>query len=536
LPYNVLVDPWIPMMNADGERKWFGLKDVLTGGVSGWTISHNGPDLTWGTYELCFALVQKHMQPADEQEWKRRFDSPLTPEEYDGVFLPHLDDYNVDGEGKRFLQDEEMRKNKEEPALILEMVKSYQRTVRCLYGKQNLDNMSEENKHICVLCAVPLLYLLQAYTAGGGSGRMSSPRHGKMPTFVHNYDLRKGIWLNVVCELFEQEKQLNEIDEGFASGMFIKTRRIWLHVKRDGSTCDICKHQHNRAVSVVFKIGMKGGEAGKEYFYSQLEKESRWFSPYAITYLQNPIPVKGNAREYHKPQNYLKSRLPIWSYFDEMFAHIKDTGAKVKTEKKYSKALVVQQASVFEDDGIISSQDFSGIIIAGLVLDGDKYADIFFNRYTFSRDKVAWSEFEKQLIDLLFIVKRSWQALEGGVKAFFRVLDDPERKKLGKKDVDKMSRRCSQEASRRFWVWIEDDFWQVLGRVGVGEMASKVWLESHATAWRQELERIYNAVVETTDLQGREMKARVAGRGAFHNKFNKLVEQKKEEVAYELVD
>ena len=198
---NLVNDAWIPAYTVEGARRiraW----EIADAGVE-WVDWGRG-DLDLGCLELLIGLVLIADPPANETDWRARYERPLGARlrERLEALSPH---FELDGTGPRFMQDlepfETERRAKASPADMLFIDSPGARTRR-----NNADVSVRRDRYgdLPLGLAAMALYTLQAWAPSGGAGNRTALRRGGGPlvTLVQpveagSHRLWRLVWANV---------------------------------------------------------------------------------------------------------------------------------------------------------------------------------------------------------------------------------------------------------------------------------------------------------------------------------------------------
>jgi CRISPR system Cascade subunit CasA len=203
-PFNLIRENWLPMRRADGSRTWmapWGIVADLSGNPVV-AIDWPRPDFNGATLEFLIGLLATAFAPKDLDEWLDRWETPPSPEELRAAFERAAFAFDLDGDGPRFMQDQEDL-SRIEPSDIGQLLidQPGEQTLRLnkdLFVKRgNVDFLSRQD-------AAMALYVLQTYAPSGGQGHRTSMRGGGPLTTLVVADPRRGvtnlwhqIWPNV---------------------------------------------------------------------------------------------------------------------------------------------------------------------------------------------------------------------------------------------------------------------------------------------------------------------------------------------------
>jgi len=174
---NLLRDPWIPVMTRNGQRLTIRPSD-LTLGINSDPIVDivwPRPDFRAAQTEFLIGLLTTACQPESNSAWERLWDCPPASDMLDRHFAPFTEAFDIDGTGKRFLQDRDD-------------LGSDFGLVGGLLIEQPGGNTEKNNADLFVKrgrvevigrsTAAIALYTLQSFAPAGGAGHRTSLRGG----------------------------------------------------------------------------------------------------------------------------------------------------------------------------------------------------------------------------------------------------------------------------------------------------------------------------------------------------------------------
>lgn len=176
--YNLLVEPFIPVRLRSGARRWSTIPDLVA------DLSDDGdyavepdwprPDFNIATYELPIGLLTVALAPQSDRNWRARWRKPPTPDELRAAFAPLLPAFNIDGEGPRFMQEQELDGVANPIELLLID------TPGANGQQKNADLLTHRDRYdaLSLPAAAIALYALQAFAPPGGAGIRTSLRGG----------------------------------------------------------------------------------------------------------------------------------------------------------------------------------------------------------------------------------------------------------------------------------------------------------------------------------------------------------------------
>lgn len=194
---HLLHDRWIPVRCRSGKERLiapyeiYGLDDDEPIQVQG-----DRSDFQGSYIQFLIGLIQTVCPPAHDREWRRKFLSPPTFEEFKQYFEEFDPYFDVFGEEVRFMQDPRVQDRESIPIgrLLLEMPGENAE-------KNNTDHFLKRGtvSQICPRCAAIALFTLQTNASFGGAGhRVGLRGGGPMTTLIKGRTLWEQIWLNVL--------------------------------------------------------------------------------------------------------------------------------------------------------------------------------------------------------------------------------------------------------------------------------------------------------------------------------------------------
>ncbi|MDO5614391.1 MAG: type I-E CRISPR-associated protein Cse1/CasA [Paracoccus sp. (in: a-proteobacteria)] len=193
MPLNLIADPWIPVITADGPRTvtpW----EVADSAILG--VDWPRADMNIACLELLIGLVAMADPPVDEDDWLDRW-AP-DPDRLRQRLEPFAPAFNLTGDGPRFMQDFDDLPGAPNPVDMLFIDSAGGQTV-----KNNADLMVWRGRYpeLTPAMAAMALYTFQAFAPAGGAGNRTSMRGGgPMVTLVQPQGgLWSLIWANTPC-------------------------------------------------------------------------------------------------------------------------------------------------------------------------------------------------------------------------------------------------------------------------------------------------------------------------------------------------
>ena len=102
--YNLLREPWLPVVRADGTRTPVRLRDITGPEIR--RVDTGRGDCDIALTELLIGLLAIALDPrVSNVKWIKRWRNPPSPAELDAAFEPFAKAFDFDGAGARFFQD-----------------------------------------------------------------------------------------------------------------------------------------------------------------------------------------------------------------------------------------------------------------------------------------------------------------------------------------------------------------------------------------------------------------------------------------------
>ena len=217
---NLLTYQWIPVLRRNGMTSYIApceLTDQLT---SNPIIAFNSPrpDFNGALAQFLIGLLQTALPNLKAAKWRQwdisQSDAQLpTPSELKRLFSPLEPNFNLFGDGQRFMQDLELTGGESKPIAALLIEQPGQQTL-----EKNADHFIKRGQidQLCPACVATALFTLQINAPSGGAGHRTSMRGGgPLTTLVISRNqenpscLWEMLWLNVLTQTeFEIYTQL----------------------------------------------------------------------------------------------------------------------------------------------------------------------------------------------------------------------------------------------------------------------------------------------------------------------------------------
>lgn len=205
---NLINDPWIPAIRADGSQCLIAPWQIAETDNPVVDLAAPRPDFQGALYQFLIGLLQTTFAPEDSNEWLAFWRHPPEAEQLKGIFAQFSEAFELDNsDGTAFLQDFNLPDGEPKPvaALLIEAPGGKTR-------KDNLDHFVKGGRveQMCPSCAAMALFTLQANAPSGGVGhRVGLRGGGPLTTLVipeTAITLWQKLWANVLTEEGFEEK------------------------------------------------------------------------------------------------------------------------------------------------------------------------------------------------------------------------------------------------------------------------------------------------------------------------------------------
>ena len=184
MTFNLLSDPFLPVVMRSGVQKWLAFPDLVAGAASNSSdedypveLNWPRPDFNMASFEFCVGVISLAFDIHDENDWRSFWRSPPNRDALAEKLAPLAHAFCLNGEGPRFLQDQdyESLQGDETPIELLLIDSPGQNGQR-----KNLDLLTHRDRYDAfgLPAAAMALYTLQAYAPSGGAGNRTSMRGG----------------------------------------------------------------------------------------------------------------------------------------------------------------------------------------------------------------------------------------------------------------------------------------------------------------------------------------------------------------------
>ena len=205
MTFNLLNDPFLPVVMRSGDRKWLAFFDLMPSDEDDYPVEFcwPRPDFNIASFEFCIGVLSLALNIRDEDEWQEGWDSPPSQDELAAKLAPFVHAFDLNGEGPRFLQDHDSLQGAETPIEFLLIDTPGQNGQR-----KNSDLLTHRDRYAALglPAAATALYTLQAYAPSGGAGNRTSMRGGGPLTAlvipaVHDGEPPLSLWRKIYANV-----------------------------------------------------------------------------------------------------------------------------------------------------------------------------------------------------------------------------------------------------------------------------------------------------------------------------------------------
>lgn len=182
MTFNLLSDPFLPVIMRSGAQKWLAFPELVTGAKSNGLnedypveFSWPRPDFNMASFEFCIGVLSLAFDIREEDDWRPFWTNPPNRDALAEKLAPLISAFDLNGEGPCFLQDCESLQGGETPIELLFIDTPGQNGQR-----KNSDLLTHRDRYAALglSAAAMALYTLQAYAPSGGAGNRTSMRGG----------------------------------------------------------------------------------------------------------------------------------------------------------------------------------------------------------------------------------------------------------------------------------------------------------------------------------------------------------------------
>lgn len=194
---NLIQDPWIPIRRKSGAEARIAPWQITERLEDDPVVAVASPraDFDGSLVQFWVGLLQGALAPETPRDWRKRFDTPPTPDELRDAFEPWAPYFDLLGDGPRFLQDLDLEPEVSKEADVEKLL------IDCglSAGKDHFVKGGRVGV-LCRPCAATALLTLMTHAPSGGRGHRTSLRGGgPLSTLVrHESSLWATLWLNVL--------------------------------------------------------------------------------------------------------------------------------------------------------------------------------------------------------------------------------------------------------------------------------------------------------------------------------------------------
>ena len=182
MTFNLLSDPFLPVVMRSGAQRWLAFPELVAGPKSNgldedYPVEFNWPrpDFNMASFEFCIGVISLAFDIREEDDWRPFWTNPPDRDALAEKLAPFVHAFYLNGEGPRFLQDCESLQGGETPIELLLIDTPGQNGQR-----KNSDLLTHRDRYAALglPAAAMTLYTLQAYAPSGGAGNRTSMRGG----------------------------------------------------------------------------------------------------------------------------------------------------------------------------------------------------------------------------------------------------------------------------------------------------------------------------------------------------------------------
>ena len=182
MTFNLLSDPFLPVVMRSGAQRWLAFPELVAGAESNgldedYPVEFNWPrpDFNMASFEFCIGVISLAFDIREEDDWRPFWTNPPDRDALAERLAPFVHAFYLNGEGPRFLQDCESLQGGETPIELLLIDTPGQNGQR-----KNSDLLTHRDRYAALglPAAAMTLYTLQAYAPAGGAGNRTSMRGG----------------------------------------------------------------------------------------------------------------------------------------------------------------------------------------------------------------------------------------------------------------------------------------------------------------------------------------------------------------------
>ena len=126
MTFNLLSDPFLPVVMRSGVQKWLAFPDLVAGAASNSSdedypveLNWPRPDFNMASFEFCVGVISLAFDLRNEDDWRSFWLRPPNRDVLAEKLAPLAHAFCLNGEGPRFLQDYESLQGDESPIELL---------------------------------------------------------------------------------------------------------------------------------------------------------------------------------------------------------------------------------------------------------------------------------------------------------------------------------------------------------------------------------------------------------------------------------
>lgn len=339
---NLLIDDWIPVKKEDTPKQ-ITYKELLCTDYP-YKLSHPRDDMELGALQLLLCLTQSIFMPNNRDELVVNIKTPMNEAKFDQGIKDYIKWFSLDDPKYPFMQDVSVSGKKSTSKQ--EKAKGETTKIQKLFanmpvgpGSATLFNSSKEIEQICPSCAA--IGMMELTTTPSWSGGYITGLRGESPVtvLVHDFNLRKMIWKNVLDKEWKdknwpititeydsptwiehiQEKSRNLAHNiGMLRGLFWQSIRmllIWDHTDTP-VICSCCRKETNIFCKdfLQSKFSFKHGGS-----IENAKELGVWRHPHS------PYIYKDNIMRVVSMKYDNKFNMPFWSRLNIFLSHPTDS-------------------------------------------------------------------------------------------------------------------------------------------------------------------------------------------------------------------
>ena len=287
--YDLLVEPWIPVLRQSGKKDWIRVDQILETEDPPLRVDSPRPEFDAAITLFLLHIVQTVMAPVDEPDWEDLFYDSPEPQDLQDLLEPLTGVFNLLGDGYRCYQNKEVASEKPLSPEYLLMGSPGVSTVKL--NTAFFQKPYEGEFHVSPPTAAALLLCCNLFMGMPGRGYRSPLLAGNILVLFQGPTLWETVWANVVPQenwpggyenpstgqrlftwmgsLPERKDEPRTLGNSHPlSSLWVSIAPIWLHAEGPG-TCALSGTEHDVLISGISKTG-------SHYTYDRLDWEYPW--------------------------------------------------------------------------------------------------------------------------------------------------------------------------------------------------------------------------------------------------------------------